>query len=109
MKDPKDRKKPELPPLESLLSAEFVETPYGFACSKMEVLCLRCRKGEVIAVPEKILKTIDTEDLAGDAIATCVAEEKGWVIKSVNRIGGKLGLFMLCPQCVEKMFKEFEK
>jgi len=109
MKDPGDRKKPELPPLESLLSAEFVPTPYGLACSKMEVLCLNCRKGEIIAVSQKTLNMIDSEDLAGSAIAEYMAEQKGWLIKPVNRTGGKQGLFMLCPQCVENFFTAFEK
>ena len=109
MKDPKDQRKSELPPLESLLSAEYVSTPYGRVCSKMEVLCLRCRKGEVIAVPEKALNTIDSEDLVGSTIVEYMAEQKGWLIKPVNRTSGKRGFFMLCPACIEQFFKKYDR
>jgi hypothetical protein len=75
----------------------------------MEVLCLRCRKGEVIAVSKKALNMIDSEDLAGSAIADYIAEQKGWIIKPINRISGKPALFMLCPNCVEKLFEGHDR
>lgn len=109
MKDPKDQRKSELPPRESLLSAEYISTPYGRACSKMEISCLRCHKREVIVVPKKALNMIDSEDLAGSTLIEHIAEQKGWLIKPVNRTAGKRGFFMLCPACIEQFFKKFDR
>ena len=75
----------------------------------MEILCLRCRKGEVIVVPEKVLNTIDSEDMVGSTIVEYIAEQKGWLMKPVNRISGKQGFFMLCPACIEQFFKNFDR
>jgi hypothetical protein len=75
----------------------------------MEVLCLRCRRGEVIAVPEEALNMVDSEDMAGSALAEYIAEQKGWLIRPVNRANGKQGLFMLCPACIEQFFKSYDR
>jgi hypothetical protein len=106
MKDPKDHKKPEVPPLDSLLSAEYIPTSYGLTCSKMEVLCLQCRKKDLIIVPESYLKLIDGGDSAGSFMAEPVAEQKGWIIKPATRRGGKPAIFMMCPDCIESLFKK---
>lgn len=108
MKDPKDQKKFESSSPESLLSAEYVDTPYGRVCRKMEVLCLACRKGEVIVVPDEVIKQIDNEDVTGSAFAEYYAEKKGWIVKLIQRASGVPALFMLCPQCVENLFKKFK-
>jgi hypothetical protein len=110
MKDPKDHKKPELPPLDSLLSAEYIWTPYGRVCSKMEILCIQCGKKDLVVVPDELIKMIDSEDLTGSNYAEYFTEQKGWIIKQVTRqISGHPALFMLCPDCIEKNFQAFDR
>ena len=103
------RKKPELPSSDKhLLSVDYVDTPFGGACKKMEIVCIRCGKLHVVTAPDNAINIIKNEKLIGTAIVEYIMDEAGWVHQTVKRKDGKESFYMICPNCVEKDFEAFK-
>jgi len=88
-----------------LPAADLVDTPYGHVCRSMEINCIRCGSTAVITVPDDKIKGIDDELLTGTIYIEHYAQEAGWIMQMIKRTGVVPALYMLCPECVKKDFK----
>jgi len=103
-----DHNKNELLSSKNLLSAEYIPTPHGNVCKKMEIVCIKCGSLHDVTVPDDAINKIDSVKVAGTAIIDCILEELGWVQVWVNRKNGAKSIYTVCPGCVDKEYEAFK-
>jgi hypothetical protein len=88
----------------NLLSAVYVDTPYGRVCTSMEVPCIKCKNVFEITVPDKTIKKINNKASVGTSIIEYILSEAGWVYTTAKRKNNKESHYSVCPDCVEHEF-----
>ena len=98
-------KKPGSSSFSKLLTAEYVSTPLGNVCKKMEVVCIKCGTIFDVTVPDDAINEINDQSLVGTALIEYILKENGWVQTTVKRKNGKTSHYSVCPDCVENEFE----
>jgi len=103
-----DHNKNELLSSKNLLSAEYIPTPHGNVCKKMEIVCIKCGSLHDVTVPDDAIAKINSVDMIGTVIIEYILEELGWVQTSVKRKNGIKSIYTVCPGCVDKEYEAFK-
>jgi phage FluMu protein Com len=85
---------------------KIVNTPGGQVCVEIELECIRCKKRELIAIPEELRNQIGNESNSERGIVNHIATERGWSICNLVRNGNYFD-YNVCLECVNKDYEEY--